>query len=183
MTEPSDLTEAERLNHDRTFLLILIGGALTAWEIGFELGAFDTVLYRRLFAVFVMSTAALVASVANENDENRVPLLGKCVLALPLLMVLVDITIDEDQLTRALYWIVAATSPYPIYVIAKLLGGDFFGLTRRLQIIAVVTIIGIGGVGWYMGYANDHFVTCEDFERAGEYQPSNCESESESDDG
>jgi hypothetical protein len=30
-------------------------------------------------------------------------------------------------------------------------------------------------VGWYVGDGHERFLTCRDFERAGEYVPGNCE--------
>jgi putative Mn2+ efflux pump MntP len=47
----------------RTFILVAIGVSLPAWEICFELGAFETISYRRILALFVVATVVLIAAV------------------------------------------------------------------------------------------------------------------------
>ena len=44
----------------RMFLVVTIAASLVAWDIGFDFGAFETVSYRRIFAVFVVSTVVLI---------------------------------------------------------------------------------------------------------------------------
>ncbi len=52
----------------RTFMLVTVAGALAGWDIGFEYGAFDTISYRRVFAVFVVSTVVLAATFVADDD-------------------------------------------------------------------------------------------------------------------
>jgi hypothetical protein len=54
------------------------------------------------------------------------------------------------------------------------MGLEFFGLTRREQLGAISMVVMIGVLGWYVGHNNNRFVTCRDFVRMGDYEPSNC---------
>ena len=54
------------------------------------------------------------------------------------------------------------------------MGVAYFELSRRDQIAVVVSIVVIGAGGLYVGANHDRFVTCSDFERAGDYLPENC---------
>jgi hypothetical protein len=46
----------------KTFAVVVAPAALAAWQVGFELGAFDVISYRRIFAVYVVSTVVLIAT-------------------------------------------------------------------------------------------------------------------------
>ena len=160
----------------RTFLLVTVAGALTSWEIGFEYGAFETLSYRRVFAVFVVSTVVLVATLVADDDTFATSATSRTVLALPAIYIVADMTFltMSQTIVDLLSLAVLLTFPYAIYVIAKLVDTDYFQLARRQQVIAAVTVIVIGLAGLYVGDGHDRFLSCSDFERIGDYQPSDC---------
>jgi len=160
----------------RTFMLVTIAGSLVAWDIGFEFGAFDTVSYRRVFAVFVVSTVVLVATIIADDDTLATSNMSRAILALPLLYFVADLTFltFSQLLVSVLSLAILLTFPWALWVIARMLDTDFFSLGQRERNIAVATVILIGLAGLYVGTANDRFLTCGDFERIGDYQPDNC---------
>ena len=54
------------------------------------------------------------------------------------------------------------------------MGFEFFTLARNDQIAAVAVVVTLGILGWHVGNHIDHFVTCRDFVRMGDYVPANC---------
>ena len=47
-------------------------------------------------------------------------------------------------------------------------------MTDAQELAAAATVLCIAGAGWYVGNQNDRFLTCDDFERSGDFQPDNC---------
>lgn len=167
---------ALRAKTGRTFLIVAITGSLVAWDIGFEWGAFETVSYRRIFVVFVVSTVVLIATLVADDDSFATSAISRVILALPIAYVIADVTYltESDGVVRVLEVSMVVTFPYAVYVIGRLLDQDYFLLPRREQIYAAVTVILIGLLGWYVGQANDRFLFCSDFERVGDFVPENC---------
>ena len=169
-----DATDANQ--RIRSFVLVTVPGALVAWHIGFEIGAFDTVAYQRVFSVFVVSRVVLLASFVAAADGTHSSAVRRFALATPLLYLVVDLLfLDESPIVSKVLGIaVIATLPYALWVAARLMGVAYFELSRRDQIAVVVSIVVIGAGGLYVGANHDRFVTCSDFERAGDYLPENC---------
>ena len=160
----------------RGFVLVTVPGALVAWSIGFEFGAFDNVSYQRVFAVFVVSTVVLLATFVAADEGTHSSAVRRLALAAPLVYVVLDaLFLDESgPVSRTLGLAVVATLPYALWVAARLMGVAYFELDRRTQVAVVLTIAVIGACGLYVGANNDRFVTCRDFERSGDYLPENC---------
>jgi hypothetical protein len=160
----------------RTFVLVVIGASLPAWEIGFELGAFGTISYRRVLAVFVVATVVLIATFVVDDPALPRGWPARLLLAAPAVAVALDATTQgAHQVVETVLVVAAVLSfPYGVYVVARLLAGDYFMLGRRLQVIAALTVLLVAVGGWYMGEANDRFLVCSDFELLGDYVPPNC---------
>ena len=174
----TDMTDAPSTTAAaRTFLLVTIAGSLTAWEIGFEYGAFDTVSYRRVFAVFIVSSVVLIATIVADDDTFATSVVSRAILGLPLLYLLADITfLTESQTVSDVLGIaVLASFPYTVWVVARILGTDYFTMPIKHQLVAAATVTCVAAAGWYVGDQNDRFLICSDFERVGDYQPTNCQ--------
>lgn len=163
----------------QVFLLVTVGGSLFAIDIGYDLGAFETVNYRRIFPVFVVSTVALLASFVTDGPEVTDAKRTRVILALPALYLVADVLQFTD--TRAVYVafavVITATLPFTLYVVARMADLDFFHLSRRLQAVAVATLVAMLLVGLYVGANHPRFFECADFELAGDFVPENCTSQ------
>ncbi|MDH4278930.1 MAG: hypothetical protein OEZ14_07090 [Acidimicrobiia bacterium] len=150
--------------------------ALTAWQVGFEFGAFDVIAYRRVFAVFVVSTVVLVATFIAPDSGFATTAWSRLVLSLPLVYVAADITLltESTLVTNVLSATILLTGPYIVWVAARLMGFEFFRLAQREQAAALVLVVTIGVLGWYVGHNNSRFLTCRDFVRMGDFVPDNC---------
>jgi hypothetical protein len=160
----------------RTFVLVAAPAALAAWQVGFELGAFDVISYRRIFAVYVVSTVILIATFIAPESGFATSFVSRMILALPLAYLAADITLltDSTAVSTVLGALVLTTFPYTVWVAARLMGFEFFRLVRieRLVVVALIALVGL--LGWYVGRYNDRFVTCRDFVRMGDFAPANC---------
>lgn len=175
-TTSSTARSSARSSVARSFLLITVAGALQSWEVGFEYGAFETVSYRKVFAVFVVCSVVFIGTLV-ANDESFVTSWpSRVILALPLMFVVADLLFltDSSAIVTVFAVAVLVTLPYALFVVVRIIDTDYFALPRNLQAAAVVTILLIGIIGLYVGATNDRFLTCEDFERIGDYQPDNC---------
>ncbi|MEM7139726.1 MAG: hypothetical protein AAF548_01760 [Actinomycetota bacterium] len=175
MAAPTDTDE----NHaaiSRTFLVVCVAGALVAWELGFELGAFENVSYRRLFAVCVVSTVCLVATYVTEQDGLVTTWWTRLVLALPAAYILADFLFltATQGVADLLVLAILISFPYTLYVLVIMFDDDFWRLPRRLQVIAAITVVATALVGFYVGATHENFLTCDDFARVGDYLPDNC---------
>ena len=170
---PDDLTPDAKT---RTFVLISTPAALVAWQVGFEYGAFDIIAYRRIFAVFVISLVVLIATFVSAQSGFATSTWSRLILSLPMVYIAADLTslTTSAIVVNALGAAILLTSPYVVWVAARLMGFEFFTLTRREQLAIVALVMMIGILGWYVGHNNDHFLTCRDFVRMGDFEPANC---------
>lgn len=165
-----DRTEA------RTFVVLAIGGGFTAWDLGFDLGAFGTIDHRRFWAVWILCTIALVASYLFRSAELESIGRWRFVFLVPTLWLLADFLLTDDSgaVTVVLSLVSVATLPVAVYLLFQLLAGDFFALRRRPQLVLAALTVGIFLVRLYVGQGHERFLTCDDFERVGDYVPANC---------
>jgi hypothetical protein len=160
----------------RTFVIVTTPAALAAWQVGFELGAFDVIAYRRVFAVFVVSAVVLIATFILPDGGFATSAWSRLILSLPLVYLAADIVFltESTIVATVLGGALLLTLPYAAWVAARLMGFEFFSLARREQVAAVALVVLIGVLGWYVGRYNNHFLTCRDFVRMGDFEPANC---------
>ena len=70
----------------RTFVVTAIGACLAAFNLGFDLGAFQNIDHRKIWAIWVIATVALVASYLFRDDDYRLGGRWRFVLLVPSLM-------------------------------------------------------------------------------------------------
>ncbi len=174
---PSAHDASGRATTARTFLVVTIAGSLVAWDIGFEYGAFDTISYRRVFTVFVVSTVVLVTTIVADDESFATSNLSRLILGLPLIYLIADLAFltVSPSVVDVLNISLLVTFPYAVYVIATMVDQDYFSLPMPERVIAAVTVGAIGLGGFYIGNGNDRFLVCSDFELVGDFQPDNCE--------
>lgn len=162
----------------RSFVIMATGASLAAFDFGFDWGAFDNIDHRKIWAVWVLCTVAFVSSFLFGDSEYRLGGRWRLALAVPTLWLFADLawaTSSQVVVTVLLLASILAL-PFALYVLARLIAGDFFTLSRQLRIALVATVLVVFCTGWYVGAGHDRFLTCTDFERAGEFVPDNCTS-------
>lgn len=161
----------------RSFVIMATGASLAAFDVGLDLGAFDNIDHRKVWAIWVLSTVALVSSYLFRNGDFRLGGRWRAALGIPTLWLIADLVWDTSANQAIVVALLAASLlalPFAVYVLARLVAGEFFGLTPRLRIALAITVLAAFFIGWVVGSQHERLLTCRDFERAGEYVPDNC---------
>ena len=174
MTKPPVV--APRSAEARTFVVISVPASLAAWQLGFDLGAFESIDHRWVWNIWVLSVVALVSSFAFRGSGYHLARRWQVVLVLPSLSLAADYFLDSESswIALVLALLSAATFPLALYLLARQLAGDFFTMRRRIQVVAATLVIGVFWVALLVGEAHPKFLTCDDFRTAGDFVPANC---------
>ena len=171
----------------RSFVLLCVALAYAAWDIGFELGAHGRIFFEKLFMVWSISTALLIALLVIPRERTRIPPLAIAVTAFPsvwlLLVLLARATPDTPGLGALLFAsglvVYLACFPYVIYMGLSIAYPDLLAYTdRRPRLAMLMIVLTLLAAGYLMGTNHQLLISCEDFEVAGQHVPENCRPES-----
>ncbi|WP_154939902.1 hypothetical protein [Micromonospora palomenae] len=163
------------------FFAITIGASLYAWHFAFSFGAYHTVLYYFRQQLFVVSLVVLLGGLIMRSRMQIHPWL--LALFTPwLLLTLVRLVLPAGEpgalprvVDRILLVATVVVLPIIAWVVARLLAPNYFTLPDRRSKIAVVAIVAVVTItGYSAGRWNDRFLTCGDFQVAGDDEPKNC---------
>jgi hypothetical protein len=166
----------------RKFVLTTVGACVAIWGVAFELGVWGEVFYSRLFNIWVISLAVVLAIWFLPGRQVPVNWWGRLVIAFPTVWLLLTF-VNEQVIQLAtidliVYFVGLFISvlclPYLIYVLVSLIDAEPLSLEPRLFISMVVIVIIVGIVGYGVGSNHQIFLNCHDFAIAGEYVPANC---------
>ncbi len=169
------------------FVLLAVGGAPLAWDIGFNLGAFQNISFERTFFVIAAASGLVLALLligAQGRDLFELKRHDKLLLAVPLIWLLstlsLPLLIGRHHLLFSvvqllgwflifIFWI-----PYGIMILFHILQPDAKRLSywQRWQLVGIILFI--GGLGFLVGFNHPLFLTCEDFQASGYDAPANC---------
>jgi hypothetical protein len=163
------------------FFAITIGASLYAWKIAFVFGAYHTLFYHSRHQLFVLSLVVLLGGlIMRSRMQIRAWLLA--LFTPPLLLVLLQLALpvnDNGVVVRVVYHIlvvtVVAVLPIITWVVARLLAPNYFTLPdRRAKIAVIAIVVVVTLLGYALGRFNNRFLTCGDFQVAGDDLPKNC---------
>lgn len=159
----------------QTFVVTATVTSLAAFDLGFDLGAFENIDHRKIWAIWVLCTVALVSSYLFRDDDH----LGgrwRFVLLVPSLWLIADVFVVSGSASVVILLLILSilALPFAGYILIRLVAGDFVSLTSTLRTALIATAIGVFAVGWYVGDGHPRFLNCNDFALAGEYVPENC---------
>ena len=167
----------------RSAILISVAAAYFAFDIGFEFGAHGRVFFEKIFFVWSISFALLLIFVIIPRKVLPVPRTLWVATAIPTLWLLVGLANraapDEILVRHALtilgFLAVLVCFPYIVYVITSVIYPDFTRMNRTAPIFGILIVIGVMVLaGYLVGSHHDFFLTCEDFEIAGQHIPADC---------
>jgi hypothetical protein len=175
------LDRAGRPRGLRAFFATTLAASLLVWDLAYQLGAYHTVFYSRLFQVFVVSTVLLLGSIVLRHDV-RVRKWSRVLLAVPMLWLLVRLIAEarhESQPQRVVDVVMGALTlasvPFILWAAARIVSPEYFQLQRRrLKATAVGIVAVVAVAGFLIGQFNYAFTTCQDYVVAGDNQPDNC---------
>ena len=171
----------------RSFILLCVALAYAAWDIGFELGAHGRIFFEKLFMVWSISTALLIAMLVIPRGRTRIPPTAIVVTAFPsvwlILALLARASPDTPGLGALLFAsglaVYLACFPYVIYLGLSIAYPDLLAHRDRRPKLTLLAIgLTLLAAGYLMGTHHQRLISCEDFEIAGQHVPENCRSES-----
>jgi hypothetical protein len=166
------------------FFAITTAGSLYVWNVAFTFGAYHTLFYHHRQQLFVVALVVLLGSLVMHRQLRIRPWL-LTPFAPPLLIVMLRLVFPVNHRIRQAFAVqvadrvlvvaTVAVLPFVIWILARLLAPDYFTLPSRRAKIAVVAIISaVAVLGFAVGRLNTHFLTCEDFQIAGDDEPKGC---------
>lgn len=170
----------------KIFFVSAIAISAAIWDIGFNFGAFGTVFFDKLFLIWAVSTAAFIASLFVPPPAEDTPLVswrGRFLLILPsfwLVLTALERTEVLPGLLPALLWgvslVVGVISlPYTLYIVIVAVTPDLVAMrNRRLWIALILVVAAIFLASWAIGYGNQLFLDCADFQISGNDLPPRC---------
>jgi len=167
----------------RSAILISVAAAYFAFDIGFEFGVHGTIFFDKVFFVWSITLALLIIFIIIPKRVLPVPRSLWVATAIPTLWLLVGLANraapDEILFRHALtilgFLAVIVCFPYVVYVITSAIYPDFTKMDRAAPKVGIVLVIGtMVLMGYLVGSHHEHFLTCEDFEIAGQHVPADC---------
>ncbi|MEM9954048.1 MAG: hypothetical protein AAF846_20730 [Chloroflexota bacterium] len=171
----------------RNYYVTLVATSFAAWTLMFNYGAYNTVFYRTLLAIWVLCTVIFLATVMlpkHERPFGTTQLIG---LLLPTLWLisffLRPFFLNEEQglyqvVDDVLAFITVLALPNVGYAILIITQGEALRLPWRLLFAMIIIVLVVSVAGYWMGANNYLFLTCEEFAVAGDFMPLNCVSAS-----
>ncbi|MEM7801608.1 MAG: hypothetical protein AAF633_20600 [Chloroflexota bacterium] len=167
----------------RTLLITAIGTSISVWDIAFWLGVHGTIFYNKIFVLWVSSIAVLLVALFVPKGDRFTTKWGILALTMPTIWFVINalIPVVTQSWIDLLVWFLALaafvlTIPFILYILFQLVESDAWDLSPayRNRLIAIVAIVAI--LGYLVGSNHTYFVSCEQFNVAGDFSPANCES-------
>ncbi len=163
-------------------LFVIAISSLAIWNISFNFGAFGTIFFYKIFSLWVVSTALLLAHFLFEKDKKFLNAWSIFALSTPTIWALVEIWENymgsiyiTEQIISFIAVIVSLIAlPYVIYIFLNVtvLESDKIPKKMIYKIILINIIIAI--FGFFLGENNYILLDCYDFKISGMEQPENC---------
>jgi hypothetical protein len=170
-------------NQLRGYYLAAVGASIAAWTLMFNLGAYNVVFFRTLFAIWISCTAVFVATLLLPRSERPLQGWGLAALLAPSLW-LISIMVAPDAGTNTIGWyqvvrwvlvgFTLISLPYIGYILLLITQGESFRLPIRMLVGLSVIVLVVASLGYVMGRYNFLIMDCEQFTVAGDFPPTNC---------
>lgn len=165
----------------RNYYITLIATALATWTLAFNYGAYNTVFFRSLLAIWVLSSVVFLGTIILPKHERPLGTAQLIGLLLPTLWV-VSFFISPDRLGESNYQIIDTiitfitmlSLPNLGYAILIITQGETLRLPLRMIFAMVLIVIAVFVAGFWMGANHPRFLTCQEFTVAGDFAPENC---------
>lgn len=162
--------------------VVMVGMAAVVWWPAFTLGAWGTVFFDDILAIWAVSTAAFVFALV-ERGRRWPARIGRAIaLLLPTLWLVLNFVVDGDSgdlLTGLLVLsglaAIAIGFPFTVWVLVGIVWPDYGAETRRGTKWGVaLVVIAIATASFVLGLNQSRFLTCDDFTISGNSEPPGC---------
>lgn len=167
----------------RTYLIVAVALGVAAWNITFNLGAYQTIFFHHLFFVWIAATVTLIAGLFLQGEDAFIDRMTLFALLLPsgwLLTVAILPTGEGNVTLLADIWLTVIqiatvfSLPYLAFALLYLTQPDTFALPGRLRVGLLVVVLLIALSGYLIGSNHRTFLTCSDFVVSGNDTPADC---------
>lgn len=164
----------------RTLLVSALGTSLATWEIAFNFAIHGTVFYDKLMAVWVIASVILLGLFLSGQREV-LGRWGTLALLLPTgwFIFFALSPFFANAAYAGLMWTVAivifiVAIGYILFVLAWLLDHEGVTMTAAYRNRLIVIVLFVAIVGYLVGSNHRYFVTCTQFQVAGDLVPADC---------
>ncbi|MGI9666210.1 MAG: hypothetical protein ACR2N2_03795 [Acidimicrobiia bacterium] len=164
---------------NRAALLIVAGSSTIAFMLGFNFGAFGEVFFEQVFAVWVLATVVLVASIVAPLPPHTWP--RRAILLLPsawIVLAWIDTTQELQRSDQLLLIVTVAVTvialPLVGWFLITAINADFAQLPQRHRRIVVAGTAFFLVAGLLFGVFHNNVLSCNDFKISGNFEPENC---------
>lgn len=159
------------------FPIIIIG-----WNLGFDLGAFGTVLYRNLMNSWMFTVATLTTLIYFKvRKKVTVKPITLIIIAIPVFWPVIDYLDQHVDILDLHYFIIFYYITmffclgFALYVFLKLIKYDLFDPLNKKNLSFIVFIVSLATfTGFEVGLHHYLFFACGHFRVSGEFIPPNC---------
>lgn len=163
-------------------LSILFPVFIVVWNLGFDLGAFHTVLYRNLMNSWVFAAATFVTLLYLKwHNKTAISSYALLIIFIPIFWPLIDYLdqhIENNYIHNFIiyyYLIMAICLGFTLYIFLKMIKYDIFDhLTKTHLAFVVLTVSSVAFLGFQVGSHHQLFLACGHFRISGEFIPPNC---------
>lgn len=169
----------------KRFLLTTIGLSIIAFNVGFQIGAFDTLFYTHSFNFWVISVVIILANFVLKKSNRFITWKGFIALLSPSIIIATlfllprnaqDITLTPIITITLALFLLLFSLPYITIVLLRITQDDpegvFYQKKHLFASIAIVTFMGV--IGFLAGTFHPLFLNCMDFARHGNFIPLDC---------
>ena len=164
-------------------MLMTIAIAYPMWDVGFEIGVYGKIFFEKIFSVWAVSTALLVALILVPRRFLEVTTPMLVATAFPSLWFgialiarwLPELTVMGKVVFATGLVIYLGCVPILIYMIVALAYPEFLSVERKAPRVGLATVAALFLLaGFVVGSNHYHLLTCEDFELSGANVPAGC---------
>ena len=164
----------------RALAIAAVGASILSWWPAFTLGAYHTVFFEQVLALWAASTSAfLVLTILKRRRSMSWP--RRLALLLPTVWLVVAFALPtgtEAGHNAALFWsalvLTLGGGPYFAWTMLRITVTGFDTLTRHQRLVVVGVVAAVILIGFVLGHLNAHFLTCGDFTISGNHPPPDC---------
>jgi hypothetical protein len=176
--------EEEQRRRVRTLVIGAAGISVPLAGIAFNLGAYGAIFYHWILTLWALATTTTIALLLLPTRERTVRLRNLLLMLVPTLALvgelvarglLRDLPIIRVVFVSSFALALVVALPYTLYVIVRIYDEDLLDLGGwRIKAILVAVAVVVGGTAFLAGHFHEHFITCDDFQVAGDYVPEDC---------
>lgn len=173
----------KKINHSlKAALFVVAITSLVVWDISFNFGSYGTVFFYKLFALWVVSTALLLAHFLFEKENKFLNKWSIFALLTPTFWAILKIwenhTEDIYMTEYIISWVAVIVStialPYVIYIFFNVTVTEANNFPKKLTKKIILINILVAIFGFLLGTYNHILLDCADFKISGMEKPDNC---------